>query len=124
VVNAATCEAVDAISIPPTFKFCAVALTKAPLELREEFSPPQKVFLRTFRAEFRANDGRQPAFPSPRLSPKVNEAISTNCRDKFPAPVKNHRTGVKLLLADFCDHELRHECHSSWHGKNAVRRWC
>ncbi len=62
-VNAATSEAVDAISLQPEFKFCAVALTKAPVQLREEFTPPQKVFLHTFLAEFRTNNARQPRIP-------------------------------------------------------------
>jgi sulfite reductase (NADPH) flavoprotein alpha-component len=62
-VNAATSEAVDAISLQPEFKFCAVALTRAPVELREEFTPPQKSFLRTFLAEFRAHDARSPRVP-------------------------------------------------------------
>jgi sulfite reductase (NADPH) flavoprotein alpha-component len=62
-VNAATSEAVDAISLQPEFKICAVSLTRAPVELREEFTPPQKAFLRTFLAEFRAKDTRQPRVP-------------------------------------------------------------
>ncbi len=51
-VNAATSEAMDAISHQPEFKFCAVALTRAPIELREEFTSPQKHFLRTFFIHF------------------------------------------------------------------------
>ena len=47
-VNAATSEAVDAISLQPEFKFCAVALSKVPVEFREEFTPPQKDVLHTF----------------------------------------------------------------------------
>jgi sulfite reductase (NADPH) flavoprotein alpha-component len=44
-VNAATSEAVDEISLQPEFKFCAVALSKAPVDLPEEFSPAQKNYL-------------------------------------------------------------------------------
>jgi sulfite reductase (NADPH) flavoprotein alpha-component len=50
-VNAATSEAVDAISLRPEFKFCAVALTKARAELEADFTPQQKVYLRQFLAE-------------------------------------------------------------------------
>jgi sulfite reductase (NADPH) flavoprotein alpha-component len=50
-VNAATSEAVDAISLQPEFKFCAVALTKAPVELQADFSPQQKYYLRKFLAD-------------------------------------------------------------------------
>lgn len=50
-VNAATSEAVDAISLQPEFKFCAVALTKAPVELQADFTPQQKNYLHTFLAE-------------------------------------------------------------------------
>jgi sulfite reductase (NADPH) flavoprotein alpha-component len=49
-VNAATSEAVDAISRQPEFKFCAVALTKAPLELQADFTPHQKSYLHKFLA--------------------------------------------------------------------------
>ena len=62
-VNAATSEAVDSISFQPEFKFCAVALTKAPMELREEFTPPQKNFLRAFLSEFRTGEARMPNIP-------------------------------------------------------------
>ena len=44
-VNAATSEAVDEISLQPEFKFCAVALSRAPLDLPGEFSPAQKHYL-------------------------------------------------------------------------------
>ncbi len=50
-VNAATSEAVDAISRQPEFKFCAVALTKAPMELQADFTSQQKNYLHTFLAE-------------------------------------------------------------------------
>src|ERR1017187_5261016 len=63
-VNAATSEAVDAISLQPEFKFCAVALSKAPVEMREEFTAPQKNILHAFLAEFRAGDARVPAIPA------------------------------------------------------------
>ncbi|HXI72450.1 MAG TPA: nitrate reductase [Verrucomicrobiae bacterium] len=50
-VNAATSEAVDAVSLQPEFKFCAVALTKAPAELEADFTPHQKIYLREFLAD-------------------------------------------------------------------------
>ena len=50
-VNAATSEAVDMISLQPEFKFCAVALTKAPAELEADFTPQQKNYLRHFLAD-------------------------------------------------------------------------
>ncbi len=50
-VNAATSEAVDAVSLQPEFKFCAVALTKAPAELEADFTPHQKIYLRQFLAD-------------------------------------------------------------------------
>ena len=57
-VNAATSEAVDAISLQPEFKFCAVALTKAPVELQNDFSPHQKDYLHAFLAKFHGHDPR------------------------------------------------------------------
>jgi sulfite reductase (NADPH) flavoprotein alpha-component len=50
-VNAATSEAVDEISLQPEFKFCAVALSKAPVDLPKEFSPVQKTYLLRVLAE-------------------------------------------------------------------------
>lgn len=50
-VNAATSEAVDAVSLQPEFKFCAVALTKAPLESHADFTPQQKSYLHKFLAD-------------------------------------------------------------------------
>ena len=50
-VNAATSEAVDAVSLQPEFKFCAVALSKAPAELEADFTPHQKIYLREFLAD-------------------------------------------------------------------------
>ena len=41
----------DAISLQPEFKFCAVALTKAPVELQADFTPQQKNYLRHFLAD-------------------------------------------------------------------------
>ena len=49
-VNAATSEAVDEVSLQPEFKFTAVSLTKASLNLPDDFSPEQKQFLRDFFA--------------------------------------------------------------------------
>jgi sulfite reductase (NADPH) flavoprotein alpha-component len=57
-VNAATSEAVDAISLQPEFKFCAVALTKAPVKLRDDFLPQQKDYLHQFLARFHDHDPR------------------------------------------------------------------
>lgn len=50
-VNATTNEAVDAISLQPEFKFCAVALTKAPVDLQADFAPHQKAYLQALLAE-------------------------------------------------------------------------
>lgn len=50
-VNAATNEAVDLISRQPEFKCCAVALTKAPVELQADFTPAQRNYLLKFLAE-------------------------------------------------------------------------
>jgi hypothetical protein len=50
-LNAATSDAVDAVSLQPEFKFCAVALTKAPAELEADFTPHQKIYLRQFLAD-------------------------------------------------------------------------
>jgi len=51
-VNAATSEAADAISLQPEFKFCAVALSRAPVALPGNFSPHQKEYLQAFLAKF------------------------------------------------------------------------
>ena len=50
-VNAATSEAVDPTSLQPEFKFCAVALERAPVELEAGFTPQQKNYLHGFLAE-------------------------------------------------------------------------
>jgi len=47
-VNAATSEAVDAISLQPEYKFAAVKLALVKLEMPDDFSPEQKAFLREF----------------------------------------------------------------------------
>ena len=63
-VNAATSEAVDAISLQPEFKFCAVALNKVPVEFCEEFTSPQKDVLHTFLANFHMNGSRSLLIPA------------------------------------------------------------
>jgi hypothetical protein len=63
-VNAVTSEAVDAVSLQPEFKFCAVALTKAPGELPGEFTPHQKNYLHTFLAKFQGRDSRLRNIPA------------------------------------------------------------
>src|ERR1017187_3876993 len=63
-VNAATSEAVDAISLQPEFKFCAVALSKVPVKFREEFTPPQKDVLHTFLANFHMHGSRALLIPA------------------------------------------------------------
>ena len=50
-VNAATSEAVDAISLQPEFKFSAVALSKVELSATANFSPAQKKVLLRLLAE-------------------------------------------------------------------------
>jgi sulfite reductase (NADPH) flavoprotein alpha-component len=50
-VNATTNEATDAVSLQPEFKFCAVALTKVPVEFEADFAPHQKIYLRHFLAD-------------------------------------------------------------------------
>ena len=79
-VNAATSEAVDAVSLQPEFKFCAVALTKAPVELQADFTPQQKNYLHAFLAEQPAGTARR--FHIPEVAPftvsqrvYINEAL-------------------------------------------------
>ena len=62
-VNAATSEAVDPTSLQPEFKFCAVALTKVPLELPAGFSPQQKNYLHAFLAEQNASTAKRFRIP-------------------------------------------------------------
>ena len=45
-VNAATSEAVDAISFQPEFKYTAVALAKVEMTMPDDFTPAQKMILR------------------------------------------------------------------------------
>lgn len=63
-VNAATSEAVDPTSLQPEFKFCAVSLARASVELGEKFTPLQKNFLQIFLAEFRDLSARRPQIPA------------------------------------------------------------
>lgn len=86
-VNAATSEAVDAISLQPEFKFCAVALTKAPVELQADFTPQQKNYLHTFLAEQNASTSKR--FRIPVTAPftvsqrvYINEALAKMLADK------------------------------------------
>ena len=63
-MNAATSEAVDPTSLQPEFKFCAVALTKAPVEFQADFSPHQKNYLHAFLAKFHGHDSRLRNIPA------------------------------------------------------------
>jgi len=63
-VNAATSEAVDATSLQPEFKFCAVALTRAPVEFQGDFSAHQKNYLHAFLAKFHGRDSRLRNIPA------------------------------------------------------------
>jgi sulfite reductase (NADPH) flavoprotein alpha-component len=58
-VNAATSEAVDAVSLQPEFKFCAVALAKVPVEIQPDFTPQQKDYLLNFLAGQRAGAAKR-----------------------------------------------------------------
>jgi sulfite reductase (NADPH) flavoprotein alpha-component len=80
-VNGATSEAVDAISLQPEFKFCAVVLTQAPLELTADFTPQQKKYLHQFLAE--QNVATAQRFRIPEAAPftadqrrYINEALA------------------------------------------------
>jgi sulfite reductase (NADPH) flavoprotein alpha-component len=80
-VNAATSEAVDPTSLQPEFKFCAVALTKAPLELHADFTPQQKNYLHKFLAEQTAGTAQRFQIPdaspfSPNQRVYINEALA------------------------------------------------
>jgi sulfite reductase (NADPH) flavoprotein alpha-component len=63
-VNAATSEAVDPISRQPEFKYCAVALTRAPLDLQADFTPQQRNYLHTFLGEQPVSTSRRFRIPS------------------------------------------------------------
>jgi sulfite reductase (NADPH) flavoprotein alpha-component len=62
-VNAATSEAVDAISLQPEFKFSAVALNVVRFELADDFSAEQKELLNVYLAGLSAAGSRLPAIP-------------------------------------------------------------
>ena len=62
-VNAATSEAVDAISLQPEFKFTAVALNAVRVELTDDFSAEQKNLLNSFLSGLSANSSRPLAIP-------------------------------------------------------------
>jgi sulfite reductase (NADPH) flavoprotein alpha-component len=63
-VNAATSEAVDAISLQPEFKFSAVALSAVRVELPDDFTPEQKKFLDLFLTGISGSNARSPAIPA------------------------------------------------------------
>ena len=66
-VNAATSEAVDAISLQPEFKFTAVALTRVEVDLPEDFTREQKMILQELLAHvsrnYQANGHGAPTLP-------------------------------------------------------------
>jgi len=70
-VNAVTSEAVDATSLQPEFKFCAVALTKAPLEMTADFTSQQKQYLHQFLAG--QNAGMTRRFRIPEVAPFTSD---------------------------------------------------
>ncbi len=75
-INAATSESVDAISLQPEFKFCAVALTRAGRwNCVRNSASPQKRFLQTFLLNYAGTTPRIPAFQPPRLSRKASDPI-------------------------------------------------
>ena len=86
-VNAVTSEAVDPTSLQPEFKFCAVALTKAPVELLAGFSPQQKNYLHNFLAEQRASTASRFRIPdaapfTPDQRVYINETLAKMLADK------------------------------------------
>ena len=66
-VNAATSEAVDAISLQPEFKFTAVALTRVEVALPEDFTRAQKMILQELLTQvslhYQANGHGVPTLP-------------------------------------------------------------
>ena len=75
-VNAATSEAVDIVSLQPEFKFCAVALTKAPMEMQVGFTPQQQNYLHRFLGGIsRSAPPSDSTFPMPRRSRRTSAFI-------------------------------------------------
>ena len=66
-VNAATSEAVDAISLQPAFKFTAVALTRVEVDLADDFTREQKKILQELLTHvsrhYQANGHGAPTLP-------------------------------------------------------------
>ena len=80
-VNAATSGAVDPTALQPEFKFCAVALTKMPVDLQADFTPPQKNYLQKFLAEQPTSTAQRFQIPdaspfSPNQRGYINEALA------------------------------------------------
>jgi sulfite reductase (NADPH) flavoprotein alpha-component len=102
-VNAATSEAVDAISLQPEFKFTAVALSAVRVELRDDFTPEQKQFLDFFLTGLSAKGARPLAIPE---------------GAPFTASQREH---INKMLARFCGTDKQNDSLAAG-GKNQAQK--